>query len=467
MKTGRQLGVNLALTAVIAVFLVSFLVGVKNLSVLHRVDRDEFGHVIWISTQLERDYLKLLVALDNHAHRNNRASRRELERRTAGLHSRLQLFREGAQGTLLSAIPETHDVVTRLNEMLAAVESDIAALADGEIALAPILIERLGSLESNIHRAVIAGFRQDSAFAGRLDRDFERFALLSAVSLLGILASGAALIVLSIGQARRAKRAEQLSAQARGEAEDACQRAENASRAKSAFLAQMSHELRTPLNAILGFSEVVQRQPYGPVGDERYSDYAGYIHSSGNHLLSLIDDILDLSRVEAGKYELRIEAVDFRELVESELAFIADFAKAKRLSVNADLSGLTKALLVDRRALRQVLLNLLSNAIKYTPAGGEVLISGQELPNAGVAFSVSDNGEGIAPENIAKVLEPFGRLQDPLTQSQEGCGLGLSITKRLVELHDGKLLIASRPGGGTIVTVELPAERVQWAANAA
>lgn len=467
MKNRQRIGVNLVLTAVIAVFLVSLLFGVKNLTVLYRVDRSEFGHIIWIATQLERDFLKLLAAVDNHARNADGRSRTELNRRIGGLHSRLQLFREGLQGTLLSAIPDVKAMSSRLGDLLATIDDDLTALADGDISLAPKVTRALQSIESDIHRAVIATFHQDNAFADNLNKDFERFVLLSAISLLGILISGGALILLSVLQAGRAKRAELSSAEAREEAERACERAESASRAKSDFLAQMSHELRTPLNAILGFSEIVKRQLYGPVGDKRYIDYAGYIHSSGNHLLSLIDDILDLSRVEAGKYQLQVEVVDLAEMIQNELSFLAEYAEGEEVSLSAELSGVSTTLLADRRALRQILLNLLSNAVKYTPAGGEVLITCEERPDGGVALVVSDTGEGIAPEDIAKVLEPFGRLHSPLTQSHEGCGLGLSITKRLVELHEGRLAIAPRPGGGTVVTVELPAERVHWAANAA
>ncbi len=467
MTRNRRIGINWILTAVIAVFLCSLFFSVKNLAELYRVDRDEYGHVIWIATQLERDYLKFMEAVESRAIDATPATRRELERRIGALHSRLQLFREGSQGALLTKVPEIEETVAKFRGRLIELEPALVALADGDLTGAPALIEELRAAERPIHRAVIAAFHEDNAFARTLNKGFEQFALISAGSLLGILISGAALIVLSVLQARRAELAEQQSAQARHEAERDRAKAESASRAKSDFLAQMSHELRTPLNAILGFSEVVKRQLYGPVGDKRYTDYAGYIHSSGNHLLSLIDDILDLSRVESGRYELDVELVDLAELVANEVSFFADYAESNQVRLGADLSADTVALLVDRRALRQILLNLLSNAVKYTPAGGEVTIGSHVAANGGLALTVSDSGDGIAPEDVAKALEPFGRLQGPLTQSREGCGLGLSITKRLVELHDGRLEIAGRPGGGTTVTVTLPAERSRWAANAA
>ena len=235
--------------------------------------------------------------------------------------------------------------------------------------------------------------------------------------------------------------------------------AEAANRAKSQFLANMSHELRTPLNAIIGFSEIIEGQIFGPAGSPRYVEYARDIADSGRHLVSLIGDVLDMSKIEAGRLELEESHVDPLGVIESAVALVRGDAVARGVRLTQDTSGLAQtALWVDARAMRQVLLNLLSNAIKFTPHGGRVEVRGWRSPD-GVAIAVADTGVGIASAEIAHVTEPF--RQSPGTAAQYGgTGLGLSITKHLVEMHQGRLEIESAPGKGTTVTVWLAATRV-------
>ena len=235
--------------------------------------------------------------------------------------------------------------------------------------------------------------------------------------------------------------------------------AEAANRAKSQFLANMSHELRTPLNAIIGFSEIIEGQIFGPAGSPRYVEYARDIADSGRHLVSLIGDVLDMSKIEAGRLELEESHVDPLGVIESAVALVRGDAAARGVRLTQDTAGLAEtALWVDARAMRQVLLNLLSNAIKFTPHGGRVEVRGWRSPD-GVAISVTDTGVGIAPAELPHVTEPF--RQSPGTAAQYGgTGLGLSITKHLVELHQGRLEIESAPGKGTTATVWLAAARV-------
>jgi signal transduction histidine kinase len=234
--------------------------------------------------------------------------------------------------------------------------------------------------------------------------------------------------------------------------------AESASSAKSEFLAHMSHELRTPLNAIIGFSEIIKNQKFGP-GSERYPVYAGDILSSGRHLLGLINDILNLSKLEAGRFVLHEEDIDLQALVDACLNVLSTQAVAGRIELSATLDSGRRWIRADERRLRQVLLNLLSNAVKFTPEGGKVRVS--SVPrNDGLAISVSDTGPGIAPEDIPNAMTPFGQIDSKVRRKLEGTGLGLPLARQLVELHGGTFSIDSKLGAGTTVTFVLPRDRI-------
>jgi signal transduction histidine kinase len=235
-------------------------------------------------------------------------------------------------------------------------------------------------------------------------------------------------------------------------------KAESASRAKSEFLANMSHELRTPLNAIIGFAEIIKVRALGPAS-ERYPEYAGDIYNSGTHLLSLINDILNLSKLEAGKFQLQEQTVDLAIAVESCMRLIETQAHQSdiRLSVSLDPEALF--IRADERRLRQILINLLSNAVKFTPEGGSVNVRSARR-NGGLAISVSDTGIGMAPEDIPKALAPFGQIERKVRRKQEGTGLGLPLAKQFVELHGGTFAIDSKLNGGTTVTFLLPPSRM-------
>ncbi len=237
-------------------------------------------------------------------------------------------------------------------------------------------------------------------------------------------------------------------------------RAEESNLAKSRFLATMSHELRTPLNAILGFSEVMKAELFGAHAVAAYKDYASDIHSSGEHLLMLINEILDLSRVEAGRYELREESVDLQVLVDECRHLVTLRAKKKDILLQQDTVGPLPRLWVDERAVRQVALNLLSNAIKFTPQGGHVRIRLSASADGGQYFSITDTGVGIPAAEIPVVMSSFGRGTLAQKNAEEGTGLGLPIVKGLVELHGGTFTLASVVREGTEVTVRFPPERV-------
>jgi PAS domain S-box-containing protein len=238
------------------------------------------------------------------------------------------------------------------------------------------------------------------------------------------------------------------------------EQADFASRSKSEFLANMSHELRTPLNAIIGFSEIIRDQMLGPEGTAQYQEYASDIHDSGELLLSLINDILDMSKIEAGKRVLSESVIDVERVIQSCIRLVVVRAKANKLNLTHDLPPLLYPLRAEERAVKQVLANLLTNAIKFTPEGGTVKISAYLDPLGRMALAVSDTGIGIAPEDIANALAPFGQIESVISRRTQGTGLGLPLTKALVELHGGELRIDSQIGQGTTVTALFPAERV-------
>ena len=222
----------------------------------------------------------------------------------------------------------------------------------------------------------------------------------------------------------------------------------------------MSHELRTPLNAVIGFAEILLTEAFGPLGSERYRDYASDIHASAVHLKQLIDDILDVSKVEAGKAELYESRVDLATAVAAALRMVRERATAKQLTLETDVPAGLPAVTADEGKLRQILLNLLSNAIKFTPSGGPGFsVRAFEAASGGLALVVADTGIGMAPEDIPRAMEPFVQLHGGLSRSFEGTGLGLPLSAKLAELHGGALTIESRPAEGAIVTLTLPPER--------
>ena len=250
---------------------------------------------------------------------------------------------------------------------------------------------------------------------------------------------------------------------ANGAALHAKEAAEKASRAKSDFLANMSHELRTPLNAVIGFSEIIKDAILGNGSIDAYRGYATDIHESGRHLLSLINDILDMSKIEAGKLELIDETVDLTAAIGTSLRLLRERALHNRIDLAADVAEALPLLRADLRKVKQIMINLLSNAVKFTPAGGRVTIRAFQRDDGGVTLCVEDTGIGIAEEDIETVLAPFGQADTGLNRQYEGTGLGLSLTKALAELHGGRLEIASRTDGpdrGTTVEVNFPASRV-------
>jgi two-component system, cell cycle sensor histidine kinase PleC len=241
---------------------------------------------------------------------------------------------------------------------------------------------------------------------------------------------------------------------------EAKEQAELANRTKSQFLANMSHELRTPLNAIIGFSEIIADDSFGPDGLPMYTEYARDIRDSGKHLLTVINDILDYSKIDAGKTELSDDINDIGEVISASIRVLVGRAESAGVQVRQSVNDGLPPLVADALKLRQILLNVLSNAVKFTESGGSVMVLAGLADDGGLDIQVEDTGIGMSEAEVALAFQPFSQVESTLNRKYEGTGLGLPITKSLTELHGGSLVIDSTPGVGTKVTVHLPASRI-------
>ena len=260
---------------------------------------------------------------------------------------------------------------------------------------------------------------------------------------------------LRSSQQKLERQAEELAVLAEKYSEEKT-RAEEANQAKSKFLANMSHELRTPLNAIIGFSEIMEAGMFGPIGTDKYREYCTDIHQSGQYLLDVINDVLDMSKIEAGRIRLDREEVDLEPFLDDAMRVVSGRADDKRLTLDARI-GAGIRLKADRRLLKQIMLNLLSNAVKFTSEGGRIAIRARSVGNC-VSIAIADSGIGIPRDALAKLGRPFEQVESQLTKSHQGSGLGLAIARSLTELHGGTMRIRSTLGRGTIVLLRLPLE---------
>ncbi|MFZ5609236.1 MAG: ATP-binding protein [Pseudomonadota bacterium] len=242
--------------------------------------------------------------------------------------------------------------------------------------------------------------------------------------------------------------------------QEALEKLAAANRAKSQFIAHMSHELRTPLNAIIGFSEMMREETFGALEPRIYRQYVDHIHASGIHLLAVINDLLDLSRIETGNLALRVEEVPLARLIDTCRAIVKGWADSQARQIEWFCPDPALTLHVDERVIRQALLNILANAVKFTRHGGQVDIRAARQKDGALTLSVADDGIGIAQEKLASLAEPYRQINDSLARRQDGCGLGLYLTKRFMELHGGRLEVESALGHGTTVYLTLPAKCV-------
>lgn len=254
--------------------------------------------------------------------------------------------------------------------------------------------------------------------------------------------------------------------QAAEEVRRAKEKAEISDRAKTDFLSNMSHELKTPLNAVIGFSELMAGEVLGPIGTPQYREYAQEICDSGRHLAKIVNDILDVSRLEANAVEAQDDRIRIEPLVESSLRLVADRARESEISLTVSMPPDLPVLIADRRMMKQMMSNLLTNAVKFTPRDGKVSITGISTPERGIEISVRDSGCGIPADMLDNVTKPFHQADASLNRKHEGTGLGLALVSSMMSLHDGSLVLESEPGTGTTATLQFPAARTMQDADA-
>lgn len=276
--------------------------------------------------------------------------------------------------------------------------------------------------------------------------------------LLGILPFLCAYNELSLSRHRKL---EQQMQERTDELQKALRVAEFASQSKSDFLANMSHELRTPLNAILGFSSAMEHEAFGPINNPTYREYATRIYKSGDHLLSLINDILDLSKIEANKQVLKSEWLDIDVVLMDVMQIVSGYPDYDRRVISVSKHKVLPQLLADAKMVRQVLLNVLSNAIKFTKDGGRIKISFKISPNEDFIIRINDNGIGIPADKLEMVVKPFVQVENVMTRSHKGSGLGLALVEKIMNLHGGKMDISSAVGRGTTIVLTFPSMRVE------
>lgn len=420
--------------------------------------REALTHMLatnsWITSQLYLELHRFLSTTDRFVLADGEVPHDEVMLRFNILWSRIPPFLNGPESAAARAVDGAVATVRALRSDLAELEPIVAELTPGDTAgRAAIRSELVGYLEPlhDVFRTVGAGNPADRLAADIRDLEDRRTLFMGAIT-------GAALLLV-LGSCALGVRSYRL-AQAERQARDA---AEAADRTKARFLANMSHELRTPLNAIMGFAQLIQQESFGPVGHSYYRDYAGDIHTSAQHLLMVLNDVLDLARIEAGKLSIDETTFDPVSGVSICLRMLAPDAEAKGVTLQPDLPETGPRLVGDARLFRQVCLNLVGNAIKFTPSGGHVSVAWRH-GEAGWTLRVSDDGPGIAEGDQNRVTEPF--YQSGMGGGGSGSGLGLALARRYIELHDGTLEIASVPGQGTVVLAHLPAVR-EAAPNAA
>ena len=440
-----------ALLSIIGHFV--FLHGDKNAVHLHATTVERM--------RLERDFLTLRLHVAEVLSGSEAVLRQQAEDAFQALGSRLQTLETGPAGIAIADRADLLDLLRGLKAKIQPLESQVKRFATGDDAAGYDLLRALDAAAPDYTRLLAALDAVTEAYIEKsASKPGAAYILLLLVLGLGALAVGVMARIL-LRQARRADAVQAHLVQLARDLETARRQAEAANRAKSSFLASMSHELRTPLNAVIGFADIMHQGLFGPIGNPRYEDYVASIQQSGQHLLSLINDILDMSRIEAGRFELHEERLDIDRLVSDCLALVDVQARGKGVTVRRGKRHDSVELWADDRALRQMLLNLLSNAVKFTNQGGEVTIEYGRNPDGWFEIVVRDSGIGMNESEVKRAFEPFARSDNQMIRQQfTGTGLGLPITRRLIELHGGRIQVVSRLGEGTSVTLRFPPERI-------
>jgi two-component system, cell cycle sensor histidine kinase PleC len=414
----------------------------------------------WASEELKTDFYRFEETLRLRGAADN-TGRKQVGFRFDIITSRVRLLAAVDGFASLRESPETGAIWRQFVDEIARLEPTIEQLVTGDKRVLPALIEATEASEITLNRLASAmqqiSARQAEQARARLLNLLVVFAGLFA----GLAVSTLIFIAMIVRQFRSGHsiRTELSNLNLRlGEAKGA---AEWASRVKSEFLAHMSHELRTPLNAIIGFADVMRLELLGPLGRARYREYISHIHQSGQHLLRLIDDVLDMSRIESGRFELHEEKVDLAAISAEALTLVRPIADKTGVNLDSDDFPILPPLHADERAVKQMLVSLLANGIKFTLSGGAVRLGARFTAEGELTMTVADTGVGMNPREIEDSVVPFVQVDSRLARRTPDLGLGLPIAKRLIEMHGGRLLIESTPGKGTTATLFFPARRLR------
>jgi len=426
-----------------------------------------FQNVVWDGVQFRNEHQIFRVTLLEHLAGAPGIASHEVQRRYDILFSRLHLMRDGYTASIYRSDPDLQEILQRIEPVIRDWDGMLKTYLGGDRAVGFAIVEQSRGLDADF-----SAFTSGVNMFGikRLEQSRERLSSLNSVLIGAAIVTWLLVIGFAVALMRQLRATENAHTEMQAmtaDLEQARREAEEASRAKSNFLASMSHELRTPLNAVLGFADIMRQGLFGPVGHPRYADYVDGIVKSGQHLLSLINDVLDMSRVEAGKLELNEDDLDLRKSIEEALDLVGVTAEGKGVSLTRALPAVLPRLQADPRLLRQMMLNLLSNAIKFTSEGGSVEVAAAVLTDGGLAIRVRDTGVGMTDHQLKRVFEPFSQGDSLRARQAGGSGLGLPITRRLIELHDGQIHLSSRKSAGTTATLIFPASRVQILAGVA
>jgi signal transduction histidine kinase len=440
---------------VLGVMLAMAVMGTQTAWNLDSLRRNNNDSVTWTTSQFESELSRFRLVLAQYQLGNVDA--KLVERRWNSLHTRLGTLKVGTTAVLLKEQPffiEHFDPIARgMSEMAAAI-----AAADGNVANAANDLEHVAErIWPSARKLALGGMQFGQAFT-----EERRFDLVDKLSVMASLT--AVMVVLLIGSVAVLMRQKRRLSRLAHDLARAKAAAESASRAKTSFLANMSHELRTPLNAIIGFSEAMAAETFGKIGNPRYKEYLSDVIGAGRHLLALINAVLDVVKIESGKIIPKPDRVDIAALAAPCLDLVREAAMTKRIALRLAIAPDAPPIHADPQHVRQIIINLLANAVKFTGDGGHVELGAKCLSDGFVEVWVKDDGIGIAPAHLDKVVEPFSQVHDSQISSGNGTGLGLPITRSLAELNRGRLHLESRLGVGTTARITFPAAIVRRSA---